>query len=186
MADLNLLVSILAALLLVTAFVFFTIQTAHYFSTLSKIAPNQTRSLKEDAKLLELKKIQKPKDQAQIDGDSTQEQTPAKIKAENSYLIAGLKTETHFQRYFNIYNLAKDPLIAISIILLSANPVAQILFPLSMFAVMGWFSFKHSPVESKKESFNAIATFLMYILILLTYLAIHFLDPSFDPVKFNF
>ena len=51
---------------------------------------------------------------------------------------------------------------------------------------MAILSQRHKPFILKSENFNLVATFFMYILILLTYLGIHFLDPNFDPTKFNF
>ena len=50
---------------------------------------------------------------------------------------------------------------------------------------MGWLNYRHSPITSKEENFNTTATFFVYSLILATYLVISFLDPNFDPTKFN-
>lgn len=139
---------------------------------------------------MQIKRLEKPNEDKDASADANPQDTKTSNDSaqatDNSYLVSGIHQETHFQKYFNIYNLAKDPLIALSIIMLSSSPLTQILIPLLIFAGMAILSQRHKPLILKSENFNLVATFFMYILILLTYLGIHFLDPNFDPTKFNF
>jgi hypothetical protein len=98
------------------------------------------------------------------------------------YLINGVDLNNNYGRFFKVYMLLKDPMIAFSIVLLKKFTLAQVLIPLALFVAMSVLESIFKPIIDKKDRIVSVVTKYLFSLVIGIYLSIVFLA---DPLNYH-